>query len=871
MRFYILIIVILSISIQLQATHNRAGEITYEQVSDYTFKFTVITFTNTKPTSEGVVPADRPQLEINWGDGTYSIMDRQAYYDLPDYYRKNIYTATHTYAGASTYEILVEDPNRNEGVDNIPNSVMVVFSIKTILQINPALGFNNTPILLNPPVDKAAVNQIFIHNPAAFDPDGDSLSYEMTVCTGENGEPIESYQFPESQFEPIYIDAITGNLIWNTPTKPGAYNVAFNIIEWREGIKIGQITRDMQIEVYQTENEPPMFDPIPPVCVVAGDTLELDVTARDNSNEIITISATGGVFEVDPPAEFDSVPDKGISTGTLIWNTECTNVRQQPYQVIFKAIDDNSEVNLVDQISVDITVVGAPPENLKLAPTNNSILLTWNKYECVNFKGFNIYRSVKSFGFTPDKCEIGVPAYTGFELIATINDTSKNSYLDNENNKGLNQGYEYCYLLTAFFDENLEGKASEEACTELVRGTPIITNVSVLQHDETNGEMYVAWHKPLEFDTIAYPGDLNYIVKRAIGIWGTNYEVIDTLFDFDADTIYFDKGINTIDQGYSYQIEIHNDAGLTELPMTASSIYPSVLGANKKLTIKFERNTPWTNYEYVVYKQNSETMHYDSIGITGNEFYIDSMLINGNEYCYRVKSNGQYNLPGIVKPIVNHSHQKCGIPLDTIPPEQPVLFVESFCKSYENKLSWQLPGFNDEILKYHIYGALSYNSEFVLIDSVVHKDSLSFTHLMGEDLAACYAVSAFDSSLNESRYSNVVCVDNCPYYDLPNVFTPNGDGKNDLFIPLTPPAVIDNYIEKIDLKVYSRWGNLVYETENPKIEWDGKAKQSNKLLSTGVYYYVCEVYEKRITGVEHRTLTGFIHLFQGEKGTLNEK
>ena len=86
------------------------------------------------------------------------------------------------------FEILVEDPNRNEGVDNIPNSVQVVFSIKTILQINPTLGFNNTPVLLNPPVDKAAVNQVFIHNPAAYDIDGDSLSYEMTVCTGENGE-----------------------------------------------------------------------------------------------------------------------------------------------------------------------------------------------------------------------------------------------------------------------------------------------------------------------------------------------------------------------------------------------------------------------------------------------------------------------------------------------------------------------------------------------------------------------------------------------------------------------------------------------------------------------------------------------------------
>lgn len=870
-RYSITILLLLLFNIVALATHNRAGEITYKQISDYTYEFTVITFTNTKPTSEGVVPADRPQLEINWGDGTYSIMDRKAFYDLPDYYRKNVYKATHTYAGASTYEILVEDPNRNEGVDNIPNSVMVVFSIKTILQINPALGFNNTPILLNPPVDKAAVNQIFIHNPAAFDPDGDSLSYEMTVCTGENGEPIESYQFPESKFEPIYIDPITGNLIWNTPTAPGAYNVAFNIIEWRQGIKIGQITRDMQIEVYETENEPPKFDPVAPVCAIAGEKLELEVTARDNTNETITLTATGGVFEVDPPAEFSSEPSKGTVKGTLMWNTECTNVRQQPYQVIFKAVDDNSEVNLVDQISVDITVVGAPPVNLQLAPTNNSILLTWDKYACAEFEGFNIYRSVNAFGFTPDKCETGVPAYTGFELVATINDTSKNTYLDNNNEQGLNQGFAYCYMVTARFENNLESKSSEEACTELVRGTPIITNVSVTQHNEINGEIYVAWHKPIEFDTIAYPGDLNYIVKRANGIWGSDYEIIDTLYDFDTDTIYYDSGINTVEHGYSYQIEIHNAAGLTESPMTASSIFPSVLGANKKLTINFDRNTPWLNTEYVIYKQNAQTLSFDSIDVTRNEYYVDSMLINGNEYCYGIKSIGQYNLPGIVKPIVNQSHQNCGIPIDTIPPEPPVLKVESYCQSFVNELSWQLKNADEEILKYHIYGALSFDSEFVLIDSVNIKDTMHYTHVLNDILAGCYAVTSFDSSLNESNYSNIVCIDNCPYYELPNVFTPNGDGENDLYIPLTPPAVVEKYIDRIDMKIYSRWGNLVYETTNPKIEWDGKGKQSNKLLSTGVYYYVCEVYEKRISGIEHRSLTGFIHLFQGEKGKVNEK
>jgi len=68
---------------------------------------------------------------------------------------------------------VVQDPNRNLGVKNIPNSVNVIFSISTILTVNPAMGHDNSPILLNPPYDKAAYHYLLFHNPSAYDPDGD--------------------------------------------------------------------------------------------------------------------------------------------------------------------------------------------------------------------------------------------------------------------------------------------------------------------------------------------------------------------------------------------------------------------------------------------------------------------------------------------------------------------------------------------------------------------------------------------------------------------------------------------------------------------------------------------------------------------------
>ena len=132
----------------LYGTHNRAGEITYRQLSAYTFEFTITTFTYT------LSMADRSELEIQWGDNTLSIAPRIATPDtLPGFYRRNVYKATHTFPGPGIYEVVMQDPNRNFGVLNIPNSVNVIFSVKTTMIINPQLGINNTPVLLNYPID----------------------------------------------------------------------------------------------------------------------------------------------------------------------------------------------------------------------------------------------------------------------------------------------------------------------------------------------------------------------------------------------------------------------------------------------------------------------------------------------------------------------------------------------------------------------------------------------------------------------------------------------------------------------------------------------------------------------------------------------
>ena len=69
--------------------------------------------------------------------------------------------------------------------------------------------------------------------------------------------------------------------------------------------------------------------------------------------------------------------------------------------------------------------------------------------------------------------------------------------------------------------------------------------------------------------------------------------------------------------------------------------------------------------------------------------------------------------------------------------------------------------------------------------------------------------------------------------NVPNSFTPNGDGLNDVFIPIFN---MENSVKEYKFEVYNRWGQLVYETEDVSDGWDGKYK--TKICQSGTYNWI---------------------------------
>ncbi len=859
-KIYLFSVLLFSFIVQAFATHERAAEITYRRISNTSLQYEIKLVTYTYTPS----PADRPQLEILWGDGTSDQVQRTLKLLLAGDITRNEYVTTHTYPGAGTYKISMEDPNRNNGVINIPNSVNVPIFVETMLVISPFINpKNNSPQLLNPPLDMGCVGALFVHNPAAYDPDGDSLSYKLVKCRGAQGLEIPGYTYPQASTS-FYVNPVSGDLIWQNPVMQGEFNVAILIEEWRNGVRIGYITRDMQILIAACTNRPPIIDPLPDTCVEAGDTLVFNVHASDPDGNTVTLSATGSPFVLsNSPAIFNTTTATPDVNSLFYWETLCEHIRKQPYQVYFKAQDNGVPVMLTAYKSRLITVVGPAPKNLIAKDTGNAIEISWNKSSCSNAIGYKIYRRNGYFGFFHAYCETGVPAYTGYTLLTVLNNINDTSYYDDNNGNGLLHGIDYCYIVIAYYPDGAESYASLEACADLKRDVPIITNISITNTNTISGADTIVWSKPTQLDTNQVPGPYKYLIYRSTGFSGNNLVLIDSLSGLN-DTIYADQGINTEENPYSYRIDFYNDkpgnrfkVGSTHL---ASSVYLTLTPGDRKIKLNWEFNVPWINNNYIIYKKNPITSLFDSIGITAVNSFTDKNLINGTTYCYYIKSIGNYSIPNIISPIINLSQQACAVPIDQEPPCPPYLYVTPECRPPSNTLDWvNTDSCSYDIMKYLIWYAPTLSGSLSLLQTINDPAVKKYIHTNIASIAGCYAISAIDSNNNIGSLSNRVCIDidTCSLYHLPNVFTPNGDGINDLFIPYPYQGV-----EKINLKIFNRWGNLVFETSNPDINWDGKEQNSKKDCSEGVYYYICDVYELRLIGETARQLHGSITILR---------
>ncbi|MFD1467621.1 gliding motility-associated C-terminal domain-containing protein [Hymenobacter caeli] len=908
-----------------RASHIRAGQI--EAKVDTTaahnpnrifFKLTI--YQNLIGTS-----ADQPQATLYFGDGTSQTSDRisgigpKQVIPIPGNPATgiDIFYFDHTYPGAKTYPVSFNGELRNAGILNFPLSGSQSFYIDAAVTIDPALGVNHSPVLRTPPIDQAGQNQVYVHNPGAYDADGDSLSFRLVPCqqaapVGTDNTPvpgnIPGYVYPnqtpgnaaakQAAYSGVPAgtagatpaiftqDPRTGQITWNTPLQTGLYNIAFYVDEWRRGEfgkkRIGFVRRDMQITVVATTNLRPVLKIPRDTCVVAGTTVTGAVTATDGTapgaaaQTPVTLTAYSGVI---PPARFiQTTKGPPTASGTFTWATDCSNVAKEPYSVVFKAQDtpaSPADVPLVDEQVWRITVVGPPPQNLVATPTANQVSLTWDRYTCTNASFIRIYRREGCLAYTPGPCDTGLPASTGYVLIGSVA-ANLSAFKDDNNGAGLARGKTYSYRIYADFPLPGLGASlpSAEACVTLVGPVARLKNVDVDRTDVA-GQITVRWSPAKLAITQLLATPSGYRLSRAVGLnpAATAFALVRADRFALTDSVFVDAGLNTTANQYTYRLDLvyANAAGteVAESQGTASSVRAAAIanGLTKTVAVSWTYQTPWDNSLQPALVFRSATgpagpfaqVGAPATAATGGTFTdSDPALVKGQSYCYYVQTNGRYPapLPPYLSGLLNKSQITCAtlvdqpcVPVLTLAPANcdslaALPFFPANNQRYSNSLRWtvgSLPaGCNAAASYYRIFYRPGTDGAFTLLDSTT---TLAYVHRNLLAPNGCYAVQAVGAGGVRSALSNVACQTECVFFLLPNIFTPNGDGVNDLFQPKTASP-----LRSVHFQAFNRWGVKVFEnttTASIFIRWDGggapgEAGTSGK-VSEGLYYYLAEV------------------------------
>lgn len=928
---------------KVMATHIRAADIKVEPDCNLprTFKITVVAYLNTTSNTRFGTNSS-----VFFGDGTAAkipITIATIRTDLGANIAIATFTTTHTYAQDGTYSIAYVEQDRSSGILNIANSEDVAYVTFVEFTINSKNRCNTVPILVVPPLDRACFKSAFFHTSGAYDIDGDSLSYEISV-PASNPTTLANYTTPNnprfySNFNQgneagnaaptFFINPVSGLLTWDAPGAIGEYNIAFKIIEWRKDSvtsiynKLSTTTRDMQLIVEECANIRPELTVPADLCVEAGTLIEGLIKGTDGDqhdvkievfSEIIDFTADKipATYSPNPPGFTSSVP---FAQSNFRWQTDCIHVRQQPYQVVFKITDNPPRgPKLVNFKIWNIKVVAPAPQwkKTELNLVKRYGILEWESYACSNADKIQIYRKVDSYPYTPGFCNPGIPKFLGYNLIAEV-PIGQTTYSDTNNGKGLLVGAKYCYRIIAYFNSpaSTPSMVSTEQCIGPIEAdAPVITHVSVEKTDSVEGKIRVSWRSPFGINSTQYPKPYEYEIYRASDFIGDSNIMKSGRV---SDTTFVDANLNTDDQVFNYRIVLYakplnaDQMIPVDTSAVASSERLSFIAGIKKIELSWRDSVPWSNVVqsrpyHLIYRSIESALEKDmvltdSVEVSENGFtYVDvgkyknQAIQEDKRYSYRILTRGTYGNPNIALQ-ENYSQVITTYPEGKLLACQPAVKIKTvncdeflnantcYQNEYSNHVYWSVQdatGCRKDIVYYKIYAASFTDGEYSLIKQIA-KDTF-FVESGLPSFARCYRISAIDGKGQEGPLSDSVCNDNCPYYDLPNVFTPNEDGYNDVFssnfdvkdlvdgnISTGVTIRCPRFVERIDFKVFNRWGKQVFayaaDDENLiNIDWNGYDNHGHE-LSSGVYFYTAEVsFNVLRPERKKKQLQGWVHL-----------
>ncbi len=240
---------------------------------------------------------------------------------------------------------------------------------------------NNSPTFLNDPTPFACVNQPLFYNQGAVDQDGDNLRFSLTSCKRTAGLAVTyNTQLGISTTNPLLtsngvsIDANTGAINF-TPTAQQIGVLCVLVEEFRNGVKIGEVIRDIQFTIVNCVNQFPTLSGIDgssrfDTTVNIGHQICFNLFSSDtDQGQLLTLNYNNAITSASFSSNANAFP-----TGTFCWTPSLADTGLNSFTV---QVSDNycpivGQNTYTYSIFVNSTTTPSPCSiNVSITSTNN--------------------------------------------------------------------------------------------------------------------------------------------------------------------------------------------------------------------------------------------------------------------------------------------------------------------------------------------------------------------------------------------------------------------------------------------------------------------------------------------------------------------
>lgn len=411
-------------------------------------------------------------------------------------------------------------------------------------------------------------------------------------------------------------------------------------------------------------------------------------------------------------------------------------------------------------------------------------------------------------------------------------------------------GLDTLKLYVKVYDKGCPTQDSNRALIRIiVKDPPLsITPETMCMFFKDDGSIKLSWK---QFDKNRF---FNYILLYRRNPNGT-VKILDTIFDNNAGEFkdvtpsdpksanyqYYMIGYNLCGKPYDAGVRINTLKEINS-PIDSSYLHYATVFENKSVHLNWFKSKEEDFGSYDIYRtenrddvSNGFRKIYTTEDVNDTNFIDTKVEVDKSSYCYRIGVNDKCG--HVSRP----SNEACNIVLTG---EVGHLFFDLDWTPYRD---WAGRVLSYELQRRVDTGTLRFNANTDLL-RVYHDDDL--------DLwwgAYYYVVKAYeginDSGIgyNATSLSNEIRLIQPPMVFVPNAFSPNGDGYNDVW------GVSHAFVKEFRIMVYNRWGEKVWDNDFKGNQWDGITR--GKLAMNDVFVWIV-------------TYRGWDNRFYTQKGTV---